>query len=163
RASRPRRPPRPTIPVRTCILRRLETQLNLQRLVDRVSPLVARLDAAATDPRTDSPAAPAALAPGPTATSPHGRHCTSPRPRPSGPARLPRGRSNSHHRAFRLGAGFLVAFLVVALGSGFRFVPRLRFATDGRTGVDLGSAVASAGGGNAGGGPKGGAVVGGGK
>ena len=72
----------------------------------------------------------------------------------------PRRRSNSHHRAaFRLGAGFLVAFL----GGGFRFVARLRFAIVGCTGVDLGSAVASAGGGGAGGDPRGGAVAGGGK
>ena len=68
-----------------------------------------------------------------------------------------------------MGAGFLVAFLVFTcfvfafLGGGLRFVARLRFAIVGCTGVDLGSAVASAGGGGASVGPRGGAVPGGGK
>ena len=110
RASRPRRPPRPTIPVRTCILRRLETEMNLQGIVDHVLPVVARVDAAAADPWTDSPPARSPLFPDNTDTSQDGRDWSSPRlfsfpyrPPGAGPARSPLAARRRRHRATRRG------------------------------------------------------------
>ena len=106
RASRPRRPPRPTIPVRTCILRRLETEMNLQGIVDHVLPVVARVDAAAADPWTDSPAARSPLFPDNTDTVSGWPRMEQPpplsltyRPAAAGPTRTPLAALRRRHCA----------------------------------------------------------------
>jgi hypothetical protein len=79
RSTRPRRPMRPSLAMRTCILRRLESDINLLGIVDHVLPVVARVDAAAADPWTDPPAARSPLFPDNTDSSQDGHEWSSPR------------------------------------------------------------------------------------
>ncbi len=79
RRSPPRHAPRPTAALRTCILRRLESEMNIQGIVDHVVPVIGRLEAAPADRDTDPPAARAPLFPDDTDTSQDGRDWSSPR------------------------------------------------------------------------------------
>ena len=70
---------RPNPALRVCILRRLETEMNIQGIVQHVLPVVSRLDAAPPDRHGDSPAARAPLLPEDTATPDGARDWSSPR------------------------------------------------------------------------------------
>jgi hypothetical protein len=74
-----RRAPRPTAALRTCVLRRLETEMNIQGIVQHVVPVIARLEAAPADRDADPPAARAPLFPDNTDTSQDGRDWSNPR------------------------------------------------------------------------------------
>lgn len=79
RRSSPRHAPRPTAALRTCVLRRLEREMNIQGIVDHVVPVVGRLEAAPADRDADPPAARAPVFPDDTDTSQDGRDWSSPR------------------------------------------------------------------------------------
>jgi hypothetical protein len=76
--SRPRGHP-PTAPVRACILRRLEREMNIHGIVEHVLPVVARLEAAPEDQNTEPPTSRAPLFPDGSDTSQDGRDWSSPR------------------------------------------------------------------------------------
>ena len=63
RAPRRSRSRRSSPELRYCILRRLEADLNITRVVDHVLPVASKLDAAPTDPDFDPPQARSALFP----------------------------------------------------------------------------------------------------
>lgn len=69
----------PTSTARACILRRLETEMNIQGIAQHVLPVVAKLEAAPQDRDTDSPAARAPVFPDNSDTSDGTRDWSSPR------------------------------------------------------------------------------------
>jgi hypothetical protein len=83
------RVPRPTTALRTCILRRLETEMNVQGIVENVMPVIARIDLAPPDNNTDPPPARAPVFLDSSDTSQDGRDWSSPRLFLSPPTALP--------------------------------------------------------------------------